>query len=187
MGKQELRVKLKSVRNSISTEKWEEISESIQLRMIKVLKEKNPDSVMIYLQSSRNREVGTAEIISYCLSRKISVAVPVTDEHGGMFAAAYDETTTLHITKWGIYEPKKPIPVSELSINLAIVPLLGCDHSGGRIGYGMGYYDRFLEKYPHIFTVGLCPEVALIDYVPVEEHDVALNYIVTEDQTLRIS
>jgi 5-formyltetrahydrofolate cyclo-ligase len=71
-------------------------------------------------------------------------------------------------------------------INLVIVPLLGFDNDLNRIGYGGGYYDRFLYELkkinPKVVTIGLAYEFQLVEAIQVESHDIALDYIVTKSQ-----
>lgn len=67
------------------------------------------------------------------------------------------------------------------SLDAVIVPGVAFDHSGGRLGYGGGYYDRFLPKLrPDTVKIGVAYELQLIKQIPVEEHDVHLDRIVTE-------
>jgi 5-formyltetrahydrofolate cyclo-ligase len=59
------------------------------------------------------------------------------------------------------------------------VPLLGFTTSGHRIGQGGGHYDRYLAAHTHVTAIGLAWDTQLVDDLPVEEHDVRLNYVVT--------
>lgn len=74
-------------------------------------------------------------------------------------------------------------------IDLFIVPGVAFTRSGNRLGHGMGYYDKYLtqhaEKYPHkkttIMALGLNEQIVAVEELPMDEHDVRLNYVVTEN------
>lgn len=74
-------------------------------------------------------------------------------------------------------------------IDLFIVPGVAFTRSGNRLGHGMGYYDKYLtqhaEKYPHkkttIMAVGLNEQIVPVEELPMDDHDVRLNYVVTEN------
>lgn len=82
--------------------------------------------------------------------------------------------------EWRIVSWKNQNIVQELQFDAVIVPMLGFDTSLHRIGYGGGYYDKFLATQKKAKTIGVCFEQGKIPYVPTEAHDVALSTIVTE-------
>jgi 5-formyltetrahydrofolate cyclo-ligase len=59
--------------------------------------------------------------------------------------------------------------------------MLGFDRAGGRIGYGAGYYDRFLSKNPNLQKIGIAFACQEFDGLPVDENDIRMDYIITED------
>lgn len=73
-----------------------------------------------------------------------------------------------------------PIPAQ---FDVIIVPMLGFDSELHRIGYGGGFYDKFLATQPRAKKIGVCYEVGKVDKLPIEPHDIPLNLIVTEDKT----
>ena len=85
-------------------------------------------------------------------------------------------------------EPGQPAvdPVTNLPFapDLALLPGVAFDHSGGRLGYGGGYYDRFLEKALNCPRVGLCFEFQLVSSLPLAPWDQRVNYICTEERIL---
>lgn len=76
----------------------------------------------------------------------------------------------------------KPAPEQ---FDVIIVPMLGFDETLNRVGYGGGYYDKFLATQPKAKKVGVCYEAGKTAKIPVAEHDVALDMIVTEDKVYR--
>lgn len=185
MNKAELRKKLKGTRSGVDHDTWMKWSSDIQRNCISLVEDLGANSVFIYLESQLNREVATSAIVQYLTEASISMYVPRIKTSGIMNAVLIDSGSHLELNKWGIPEPVVSGSTRPMNLDVAIVPLLGCDTYGNRLGYGKGYYDRFLSKYPGTLTIGLCPELAIVDSVPAEEHDVALNYVVTESRIIR--
>lgn len=76
--------------------------------------------------------------------------------------------------------------VYEGKIDVAIIPLLATDVQGHRLGYGGGFYDRFLENHP-CYKVGLCYEKQILSEIPFEPHDILLNAICTEQRFFNVN
>ena len=70
------------------------------------------------------------------------------------------------------------------AIDVAIIPLLAVDAKGNRLGYGGGYYDRFLQKYPQIKRVGYAFDFQILPLVPTTQQDEKVKYIVTDKRTV---
>ena len=88
----------------------------------------------------------------------------------------------------GVLEPspEKRIRITPESINLVIIPGVAFDLQGGRIGYGKGYYDRFLEQ-TKAFRLALAFDFQIIDKVPTEKHDVPMNGILSESGIFEVN
>lgn len=93
------------------------------------------------------------------------------------------ETSSLETNKWGIKEPQDGPTVSPSELDLILVPGLAVDLSGNRIGYGKGYYDRFLGA-ARAKTIILIPEAFILDEIPAEAHDVPVDAIATENRLI---
>lgn len=87
---------------------------------------------------------------------------------------------------YGILEPSgaKIVPLSALE--MIVVPGIAFDFSGHRLGYGKGYYDRFLQK-GRGHLVGLCFDFQLVPRLPAESHDIRMDILVTDERTLRLA
>jgi 5-formyltetrahydrofolate cyclo-ligase len=81
---------------------------------------------------------------------------------------------------WRIVSWQGNAMAEELQFDAVIVPMLGFDLNLHRIGYGGGYYDKFLAKQKHARKIGVCFEVLKVRYIPVEPHDISLDNVVTE-------
>ena len=72
------------------------------------------------------------------------------------------------------------------TFDLIVVPMLGFDESLHRLGYGGGYYDKFLASQPNAYKVGVCFEIGKVDKLPIEPHDIKLERIFTERRVYNI-
>ncbi len=111
----------------------------------------------------------------------LKVAFPVIDfSSSQMRAVLVDDDTEFLENKYGIHEPEAGEEVSPEEIDLVFVPLLAFDKSGYRVGYGKGFYDRFLVKCrPDVITVGFSYFEPVDSIEDRNEHDVPLNYCIT--------
>ncbi len=138
--------------------------------------------VMLYLNTAEETE--TAPLALRCWRAGKTVVVPkVSWDQRRMLPIEITSLTTglVHTAGTGIAEPVggKPVPVD--MIDLVIVPGLGFSTAGGRIGRGMGFYDRFLAQADFIGrSCGLGFEEQVLDEVPTLDHDVPLSMLVTE-------
>lgn len=186
ISKQESRAKLRSNRMMFTTEQWDTLSDLIQDQFIRWLNGSKFKCIGTYIESVNQRELSTKQIRTHLKQRNVRVSVPkVISESGEMIFVNYDGSHNTEINKWGILEPIELTEVPKHDIDLIIVPMLGGDKSGSRIGYGKGYYDRYLADYKGL-SVGLCPSAFVLSDIPVENHDIKLDFIITESQIIRI-
>lgn len=174
-----LRKLYKSVRNSFNNYEKSLIDEKIFTQFINSDLYKNSISLLIYVSSKG--ETDTFNIINYALANGKSVAVPYCEDEMMIFYNI-NSLDDLREGAFGIPEPdpKKCTAVCDFSDAVCIVPALSFDFFGNRLGYGGGYYDRFLSE-NSVITVGLCRERSLCPCLPSEEHDIAIDYILTEN------
>ncbi len=86
-------------------------------------------------------------------------------------------TGSLIIGKYGILEPTGDV---EMTPDLVLVPAIAIDQTFHRLGYGGGYYDRFLAKHPHAYKLGVCLEEFFVETVYPQKHDVSLDAVATD-------
>lgn len=180
MDKKEQRKLYRKIRNSISETEQICFSEKIFSQLINSSFYKSAETVLVYV--SVGSEVYTLNIIEHSLNNNKKVAVPVCNDNEMMF---YEITSSddLHEGKFGIptVDVTKSIKVTDFRNCLCIVPALCFDFNGYRIGYGGGYYDRFLSEY-RVKTVGLCYERCICDNISIDEFDYPVDYIITENK-----
>ena len=85
---------------------------------------------------------------------------------------------------FGALEPRDGAAIPPEELDVVIAPGLAFDQTGHRIGYGGGFYDRFLRRAPRALRVGICFEVQLVDAVPAGVRDEIVDAIVTEGRTV---
>ena len=139
----------------------------------------------VFAYFSVKGEADTRRLLAAAAAAGKRVALPVVLGDGQMvFALA--QSTLVPGKSFAIPEPDAESPrIEPQKGDILIVPALCFDRQGYRLGQGGGYYDRYLEKYPGIFTAGLCREKLLMDAVPREPYDRRVDCVVTELQTAR--
>ena len=135
---------------------------------------------VIFTYYSMGREPDTRRIVDLALRLGKTVTLPVCAKGGMMDARAISSTDELCLTAYGLLEPlasDRIVPPERL--DFIIVPALAYDRDSYRLGYGGGFYDRFLIR-TAAFTAGAARERLLADTLPREAHDVAVRCVVTE-------
>lgn len=137
------------------------------------IKELIDNAEAVFTYASTEIEVDTRRIIDYCLERKIPVALPVSgdEELEFFFINSADELKT---GRYNIDEPPRIFPAVPTEKTLCIVPALCADGEGLRLGYGKGYYDRFLSRFSGTSVI-ICYDDFRRE-VPAEPHDRKADY-----------
>ncbi|MGI5962082.1 MAG: 5-formyltetrahydrofolate cyclo-ligase [Lawsonibacter sp.] len=132
------------------------------------------------------REPETERLVERLYQQGKRVGLPRTLPGRRMEVRLYRPDRLLVPAALGVLEPDEGCEVlSQEEIDLALVPGLCYDRRGYRLGYGGGYYDRWLKGFPG-FCVGLCRESLLQDRLPVEEHDCRVDLVLTERECLSL-
>lgn len=147
---------------------------------------KNAKTIMTFI--SFGAEVDTHEFIKDSISKGKRIVVPITIAASKELRLSevfnFEE---LEIGFYNILTPKEEFIryVDSSEVDLIIVPGVAFDRNGYRIGYGGGYYDRFLSKLDHITKISLAFDMQLIPKVPHENFDIPVNYIITEKELIK--
>lgn len=185
MTKNELRKDIIAGRNALSEREVTEKSKKITKRIMELMEYQNARTIMAYIDF-RN-EVQTESLIQDALRRSKRVAVPITDIVNKKLIPSLlkNYPGDLAPGTWGILEPKPECvqPVDPGEIDLVIVPGVAFDTMGNRLGYGGGFYDRFLPR-TRRDTIFLSPafELQVKPCVYPGEHDIPIHLLVTEDR-----
>lgn len=145
---------------------------------------KEADVIHIYASMSERNEVDTFSIMDYALRKNKKVIVPVMMESGKLKHCEIDSTSSLKKNSWGVPEPVEKNLLEEINTDIIFVPMVAGDHQKNRLGYGKGYYDRFLASTKTV-KAGLLFEKQLSDEsIPVDKYDVSLDILITEKRIL---
>ena len=149
-------------------------------RIYSYLKKRNYNLKVIGGYYPTNYEIDDLEILNYFFKKGSTISLPKIKKKSQMEFFKWHKNDPLLINKYGIPEPdiaKKVCP------DILIVPLVGFDKELNRLGYGGGFYDRYIQKISKIkkiVKVGLAFSFQKIKKIPTNEHDQKLDVIVTE-------
>lgn len=180
MTKSELRLKYKVLRKQISTEEIEEKSLAIANQLIQ-MDIWNRTYYHIFLPIEEQKEVNTEYILQILAGKDKEIVISKSDfKTISMTHYLLTDNTKIKKNEYSIPEPINGLVVPTEMIDVVFVPLLAYDKQGNRIGYGKGFYDKFLsECKPNVIKIGLSffePEILIQD---VFENDVKLDFCVT--------
>ncbi len=185
--KKELRKKVQELRDALPLEKREELSARISENLWSVPEFAVAKTVLFFI--SFRSEVNTLPMIERALAEGKRVCVPCTEmEEKSMVASRlHDLEKDLRLGNYNILEPRRecldPVPPEE--IDIVLMPGVAFDLTGGRLGYGGGYYDRFLERCrPRCRLIALAFELQIVEHVPCADHDHHIHKIVTEKRVI---
>ncbi|MEY8020595.1 5-formyltetrahydrofolate cyclo-ligase [Muriicola sp. SD30] len=137
----------------------------------------------IFLHSTLKKEVDTRPVITLLQGRDKEVIVPKIAPKNKLEHFLLTDNTSLKPNSWGIPEPQNGIEVNPLKIEVVFVPLLAFDQAGNRVGYGGGYYDKFLaECGENTRKIGLSLFDAVDKITDTNAQDIRLDYCVTPEK-----
>ena len=175
MDKKELRARIREKKRAMTPEMIEEKSRILGEKF--AASEAYRDAKTIYGYLPYNQEVRTVPMLERALREGKKVAVP---------KVCGEEMKFLYITDFGrvekgyagIPEPLDDGQVAEDPTALVLMPGLAFDAEGHRIGYGGGFYDRFLAREPHHPTLALCYDFQMLPKVETEEFDIPVDWVI---------
>ena len=162
--------------------KYFDVKQKFFFPLINILKKKFKNKrifVSIYYPSFY--EVNVLKILGIEQFRKCQFLLPVIESKGTMNFYQWKQEDILYVNKFGILEPSKS---KKFDPDVILVPMLAFDDKRNRLGYGKGFYDRYLAKniksYKKILTVGVAFSFQKYHKLPVNSNDIKLDYILTE-------
>lgn len=180
--KRQIRSEILKKRRALSEEEQEKMARNCTKRLIELDAFQAASTILVYM--SYNGEMMTDYIIDEARRQKKLVAAPtVLGKEMEFFTFSSKEE--LVPDKHGILEP---IPNNQTKIGdneaLIIMPGVAFDEQKNRVGYGGGFYDRYLEKHQNLKKIAIAYEFQVIDSVPAEEFDQRPDYIITEEKVI---
>ena len=180
--KEELRKLILAKRSTLAEDQRVEKSRVILKDILTLPEFVTAKTIMAYLDF--RGEVETRELAVEILSMGKRLVVPLCHRDNIIPCLINDLNQDLHAGTWGILEPRKDRirPLPPLEIDLVLVPGVAFDHQGNRLGYGRGYYDRFLPRLREdVLAVGLAFACQIVDRIPTDEYDMKMSLIITEN------
>ena len=174
MDKKALRSKIREQKRAMTQAQIEEASCKLGEMFLKTELYRNAKTIYGYLPY--NQEVRTVPMLMQALADGKQVAVPKVYEDEMRFIYLED-LSQVEKGYAGIPEPIADEPVAHDPTALVLMPGLAFDREGHRIGYGGGFYDKFLAAEPNHPTVALCYAFQMVDELPTEEFDVPVDLV----------
>lgn len=181
--KKELR---KAVRRQLSALSPEELtrSDSALIARFLALPQVEEARTVFAFWGIPGKEPDTAQLVQALTARGKRVGLPRMLPEHRMEVRQYDPDRPLLQVSFGISEPGEDCPLlAREEVDLVLVPAVCYDRQGYRLGFGGGYYDRWLEGFAG-FRAGLCRGAVLQERVPTEPHDARVDLLLTEEESL---
>ena len=180
----ELRRKYKKIRQNMPLDKKQQLDKSLFENFVNNIEYKQAKTILAFV--SKDIEVDTTEIINKAFSDNKTVAVPLCNTEEKLMdyyiIKSFDD---LEKGAYGLLEPitDRCEKVTDFTSSICMVPGLVYDQSGYRLGFGKGYYDRFLIDYSGV-TVGVCYSRCIEQELPRGFYDKPINLVITDKFTL---
>lgn len=175
MDKKLLRQQIREQKRAMTKEQIFEVSQRLTEKFLATSQYAQAKTIYGYLPY--NQEVRTELILKKALEDGKRVAVPKVygDEMEFIYIDNFDH---LEKSDMGIPEPIDDAPVAKDATALVLMPGLAFDHQGHRVGYGGGYYDKYLAKEPGHPTVALCYDFQMLPKLDTEEFDIPVDLVI---------
>lgn len=186
MNKEEIRKSMIKKRDDSNNR--DEMDEIIKRKLKRSNFYKSSNNIFIYV--GFKSEINTINYINEFLEDGKKVFIPRTDvKTKTMEAIEITSLRDLVRSDYGILEPKREKKaINKNQLDLIIFPGVAFDKKGYRIGYGAGYYDKFMKDiHNEVFKVALCYDFQIVNNVPYEEHDVRVSCILTEKREIVVA
>lgn len=183
MTKNELRKTYKALRNGLSVNEVEDLSLAIANQVLK-LPIWDASFFHIFLSIEEQKEVNTDYILNILSGKDKNILVSKSDfKTGEMIHFLLTDSTKIKKNAYNIPEPIDGIEIANDKVDVVFIPLLAFDKTGNRVGYGKGFYDRFLAKCkPETLKIGLSFFEAETGITDVFEGDIKLDFCVTPER-----
>lgn len=166
-AKDQLRQRLQEVRMALSAEDRRHKSNAIAASLLQEVYWSKVKTVHCFEPIMHLGEVDLVDFVTALQTDKADVQVYTSRKIDG---------------EWLVVSTATDKPVEPPEFDVIIVPMLGFDDQLHRVGYGGGYYDKFLAGQPKAKKIGVCYEACRVEQIPAEPHDIRLDMIVTEDR-----
>ena len=177
--KRQLRLQVRQALEAMSDQERKASDDALFARFLALPQVTRANTLFAFWGIS-SREPDTGRLVEELCRRGKQVGLPRMRPGRKMEVRLYQPNRPLVPAAFGILEPGEDCPLlTQTEVDLALVPALCYDRRGFRLGFGGGYYDRWLAGFSGI-RVGLCRQSLLQEQLPVEPHDLPVNWVLTE-------
>ena len=182
--KDQIRSELLNRRDQLPVDLRRQSSRKICRSVDKLIEERRFSCLLFYL--NMRSEVETDWLVARQLTTTCLVAIPRVEREEIHPYQLTNLQTEINQHRWGMREPNPAVctPIDPKSLDLVLVPGCGFDLQRYRIGYGGGFYDRFLQTCPQALTVGLAFETQVVDRLPTQPWDHPVDLVLTEQRII---
>lgn len=195
MDKKSLRREIRLLKSQHTGEELLTLSDAVCRRLLAHPLVQQAPTLLLYW--SLPDEVCTHRLVEELLSMGKTILLPKVISDTAMTIHRYEGIASMQSGAYGILEPSTPeviltpqsfthnLSSSDCDSNIAspsivgLIPGMGFDADGHRLGRGKGYYDRFLSAHPYIYKIGVCFPFQILDNVPFDEYDVVMDEVVS--------
>ena len=189
MTKSEFRTYCRTMRQHMTDEDYQLQCRKILVQTVSVPEILQASTVLSYWPKLQVREIDTRPLNCWLRSNGSTVLLPMIEPNlplNRMHWGEFDREQDFVVNRWGISEPSVSSTIDDEQIDVILVPGLGFDIHGHRVGYGGGFYDRMFASVK-AFKIGFTIDACLHQTIPTESHDIPVDLIVTPSKTLVIN
>lgn len=181
-----LREELKNLRESLSPAQRETAAKAAETKILQLPEWQTAQTVCLY--ASFKGELPTTQLLKSLLSSKKQCVLPKVNAHGLPELYLVKTFADLELSSLEILEPKENCPlINPARIDFFLVPGIGFDRQGNRLGHGSGFYDRLLAQAgPTAFLLGYGYDFQVVNAIPHEAHDIPVHAVATPTQIINI-
>ncbi len=184
--KKELRKEVRLRKKQHTDNELKELSHDVVQKLLELSCIKESNTIMLYC--SLPDEVYTMDLIHRMKEEGKSIVLPVVVSDTEMELRTYESDSDLRTGSFDILEPCGKLFTEYERIDVAVIPGMGFDRNGNRLGRGKGYYDRFLERAGSVYKIGICFPFQVFDEIPTDENDISMDKVLfQEDNTGSLS
>lgn len=177
LTKKELRKEVRLRKKQFTPNELKELSLPIVRKLLELSVIKEAKTVMLYC--SLPDEVYTMDLLHILKHKGKEIVLPAVTSNTEMELRCYTADGDLHTGSFGISEPCGKRFTDIGKIDVAVIPGMGFDRKGNRMGRGKGYYDRFLENARHIYKIGICFPFQMFNEIPADENDIPMDLVLS--------
>ena len=180
--KTHLRKQIISIRNHLDDASRTEKNQKILLSLQNLSEIKRARNIFCYI--SKESEPDTHKLINWLVAQGKRVTIPKITKQREIIAVDFPGWSDLYTNQYNVLEPKSFINIST-EVDISLTPGVCFDQNGNRLGYGYGYYDKWLYKYPDKYAISPSFDCQIVDSVPTSNFDKKVSLIVTETRIIR--